>query len=92
VCGEAADGPTAVNLVREIRPDVVLMDINLSGMDGVQATSIIHKEFPETRIIGLSMYQEGNHKTSMRKAGAAAYLTKSGPSEELIESIRAVMR
>ncbi len=92
VCGEASDGETAVKLVREIRPHVVLMDVSMSGMDGVQATSLIHNEFPEMRIIGLSMFQEDNHRNAMREAGAAAYLTKSGPSEELIETIRAVIR
>jgi DNA-binding NarL/FixJ family response regulator len=92
IAGEASDGESAVELAREIRPDVTLMDIGLPGMDGVQTTTIIHKEFPEIKIIGLSMFQEDNHKAAMREAGAASYFTKSGPAEELIEAIRACVR
>jgi len=92
IAGEASDGESAVKLVREIRPDVTLMDIGMPRMDGIQATAVIHREFPEIRIIGLSMFQEDNRRTAMREAGATAYLTKSGPSEELIEAIRACVR
>jgi PAS domain S-box-containing protein len=88
IIGEASDGQSAVDLIREIRPDVVLMDISMPGMDGIQATRIIHKEFPQIRIIGLSMFQEGEQQAAMREAGAVDYLTKSGPSEALIEAIR----
>jgi len=92
VVGEASDGQSAVDLVRELKPDVVLMDINMPGMDGIQATQIIHKELPRIRIIGLSMFQEGEQQAAMHEAGAVNYLTKSGPSETLIEAIRACVR
>ena len=88
IIGEASNGQSAVNLIRELRPDVVLMDISMPGMDGIEATRIIHKEFPEVRIIGLSMFQEEAQQAAMREAGAVAYMTKSGPSEALIEAIR----
>jgi PAS domain S-box-containing protein len=92
VSGEASDGESAVRLAHDIRPDVVLMDISMPGMDGIQATKLIHSEFPEIRIIGLSMFQEESHKAGMREAGVVAYLTKSGPSEDLIETIRSCVR
>ncbi|MFH0975817.1 MAG: PAS domain S-box protein [Spirochaetota bacterium] len=56
IIGEASDGQSAIELIRELRPDVVLMDINMPGIDGIQATRIIHKELPEVSIIGLSMF------------------------------------
>jgi DNA-binding NarL/FixJ family response regulator len=92
IVGEASDGQSAIDLVRELRPDVVLMDISMPGMDGIQATRIIHKELPGVLIIGLSMFQEGEQQAAMRAAGAVAYLTKTGPSEALIEAIRACVR
>jgi PAS domain S-box-containing protein len=92
IIGEASDGQSAIDLIRELRPDVVLMDISMPGMDGIQATRIIHKELPEVRIIGLSMFQEGEQQAAMREAGAVAYLTKTGPSEALIGAIRACVR
>jgi PAS domain S-box-containing protein len=92
ILGEASDGQSAIELTRELRPDVVLMDISMPGMDGIQATRIIHKELPEVRIIGLSMFREGERDAAMREAGAVDYLTKTGPSEALISAIRACVR
>jgi PAS domain S-box-containing protein len=92
IIGEASDGQSAIELIHDLRPDVVLMDINMPGMDGIQATRIIHKELPEVRIIGLSMFQEGEQQAAMQEAGAAEYLSKSGPSEALIKAIRACSR
>jgi CheY-like chemotaxis protein len=89
IVGEASDGESAVRLVRDIHPNVVLMDISMPGMDGIEATRIIHRELPEVRVIGLSMFHEGEQRAAMREAGAVNYLTKSGPSEELFEAIRA---
>lgn len=88
IVGEASDGEAAVNLARQIRPDVVLMDISMPGMDGIQATRIIHTEMPEVRVIGLSMFEEGEQATAMRQAGAYGFQTKSGPSDALIAAIR----
>ena len=92
IVGEASDGQSAIDIVRELKPDVVLMDINMPGMNGVKATQIIHSELPWIRIIGLSMFQEGEQQAAMHEAGAVNYLTKSGPSESLIEAIRASVR
>ena len=92
IVGEASDGKSAIELIRELRPEVVLMDISMPGMDGIQATRIIHKELPDVRIIGLSMFQEGEQQAAMREAGAVDYLTKTGPADTLIEAIRACVR
>jgi len=92
VVGEASDGESAVCLIRELRPDIVLMDISMPGMDGIEATRITHSDLPEVRIIGLSMFKEGEQQAAMRKAGAVDCLTKSGPSEALIETIRTCCR
>lgn len=89
IAGEASDGQAAISLIRRIRPDVVLMDISMPGMDGIQATQEIHKELPDVRVIGLSMFQEKKQERAMREAGAVAYLTKSGPFDALIAAIRA---
>ncbi len=88
IVGQASDGETGVSLIRDIKPDVVLMDISMPGMNGIQATRILHSELPEIRIIGLSMFQEGEQARAMREAGAVDYLTKSGPSEAVIAAIR----
>lgn len=88
IVGEASDGESAVKLARDIRPDVVLMDINMPRMDGIQATQIIHGELRDTCIIGLSMFQEPEREAAIREAGAVGYLSKTGPSDDVISTIR----
>ena len=86
--GEAADGQEAVEKARQLHPDVILMDINMPGMDGIQATRIIHSELPYVRIIGLSMHAKQDQADQMIQAGASAYCTKDGSSDELLSAIR----
>jgi PAS domain S-box-containing protein len=88
IAGEASDGESAIDIVRQMQPDVVLMDIGLPKMDGIETTRIIHKEFPSIGIIGLSMFQEEDQATAILQAGALKYITKTGPSEAVIEAIR----
>jgi CheY-like chemotaxis protein/anti-sigma regulatory factor (Ser/Thr protein kinase)/AraC-like DNA-binding protein len=88
IVGEASDGESAIDIVRRTRPDVVLMDIGMPKMDGIQATRIIHQEMPHISIIGLSMFQEEDQATAICEAGAVKFLTKTGPSEAVIEAIR----
>ena len=89
IVGQASDGESAVNLIRKVRPDIVLMDISMPGMNGIQATRIIHSELPNVHIIGLSMFKEEEQAVAMREAGAEDYISKSDPPEAVIAAIRA---
>ncbi|HSB72460.1 MAG TPA: response regulator [Candidatus Methylomirabilis sp.] len=88
VVGEAGTGSAAVAQARQLSPDVVLMDVNLPEMNGIEATRAIHAAFPAMRVIGLSMYERGDQQAAMRDAGAVAYVSKSAPAEELLAAIR----
>jgi PAS domain S-box-containing protein len=92
VVGEAENGEQALVLARLNKPDVVVMDVNMPGMNGIEATKILTKEMPQVKVIGLSMHTERNAANAMREAGAVAYLSKGGPSEDLVEAIRACCR
>ena len=89
VVGEAGDGQQAVELAREHHPDVVIMDVNLPVMNGVEATKVLAKELPQTKVIGLSMHIDPAVSEAMRRAGAVAYLTKEDLSQDLVAAIRA---
>ncbi|HSB67721.1 MAG TPA: response regulator [Candidatus Methylomirabilis sp.] len=88
IVGEAPDGRVAVEMARQLLPDVITMDISMPGMDGIKATRAIHAEFPQMRVIGLSMFEESEQARAMREAGAVAYVTKSGAPETLLAAIR----
>ena len=88
VVGAAADGQEAVELAARLLPDVILMDISMPKLNGVEATNMIHSDFPEIRIIGLSMFERDERTEAMRDAGAADYVTKSAPAGVLTAAIR----
>ncbi len=88
VVGEASDGEEAIKLSQQISPDVILMDINMPGTDGIKATQRIHADMPDIRIIGLSLHEDKDVIRDMRSAGASAYLTKAEALESLIVTIR----
>lgn len=88
IIGEAADGKTALEKVRKLRPDVVLMDLGMPKMGGIEATKIIHSEMPGVRVIGLSMFEERERAYAMIEAGAVAYLSKSCSVDTLTSTIR----
>jgi CheY-like chemotaxis protein len=87
VVGEAADGQEAVAMAAALKPDVVVMDVNMPRMDGVEASKRIKRDLPGTVVIGLSMHEGGHHENAMRESGAAAYLTKDSAADRLIETI-----
>jgi DNA-binding NarL/FixJ family response regulator len=87
VVGEAGNGEEAVRLARELQPRVVLMDVSMPGLSGVEATRRIKAEMPDVHIIGLSMHEMDGTRQTMLAAGADDYLTKDGPPEALVESI-----
>jgi PAS domain S-box-containing protein len=88
VIAEAADGQEAVEAVGLYRPQVVVMDVNLPRLNGVQASRIISERHPEIRLIGLSIHNDRGVRQAMLDAGASDYLHKDGPVEALIETIR----
>jgi PAS domain S-box-containing protein len=88
VVGQAADGAEAIEETRRLKPEVVIMDISMPRMNGIEATRAIAAEMPEVVIVGLSMHDRADMAEAMRKAGAAAYLAKDSPAEEIIAGIR----
>lgn len=90
IVGQAADGKQAIAAVAQLRPDLVLMDIAMPVMNGLEATQAIHKAFPETRILVLTQHENKEYVMPLLRAGAVGYIIKSARASELIEAIRAV--
>jgi CheY-like chemotaxis protein len=88
IVGEASNGREAVNLADQLHPDVVIMDVSMPLMSGVEATRQIKKERPQTRIIALSMWNESDVREKMYRAGAENFVLKTAPSEELLAAVR----
>lgn len=86
--GDAADGKAAVEMVRGLIPDLVIMDINMPKMNGIEATEQIHSEFPDLPIIGLSMFDREDVGQAMLNAGATDCLSKILPWEVVLSRIR----
>ena len=92
IAGEARDAAEAVNLSRQNRPDVVLMDIGMTGMSSFEATRVIRKERPETRVVFLSMYDDDEYLAECVSIGASGYILKESPADQLLTAIREVHR
>jgi DNA-binding NarL/FixJ family response regulator len=92
IVGEANDGAETLRLVERLKPDVILMDINLPGPNGIRITHQIKKRYRKIYVIMLSMYEDTAHIIESFQAGASGYVIKTRPSGELIETIRSVFR
>ncbi len=90
VAGEAQDGEEAVTMVSRLQPDVVLMDIAMPKLNGIDATRIIKKESPATSVLILTAYDDDQYIFALLDAGAAGYLLKNVRGEELAQAVRAV--
>src|SRR5665811_129222 len=90
VVGEADGGPAALALVNQLGPDVVLMDIRLPGMNGIEVTRQLTRDHPDVRVLMVSAYDEDEYVRGALEAGAAGYLSKTAPGKELVEAVRAV--
>jgi len=90
VVGEASTGDEAVRTARQLRPDVILMDIRMPGMDGITATGLILTELPETRIVILTTFETDEYVFAALAAGASGFLTKEIGPDRLREAVRVV--
>jgi CheY-like chemotaxis protein len=90
VVGQANDGQEAVELAHALKPDILICDITMPKLNGVQVTQQLSREMPELKIIGLSMHERDDMAMAMRDAGAIAYCTKGGPTETLLGVLRGV--
>jgi two-component system response regulator NreC len=90
VVGEAADGHEAISCARTLGPDIVVMDVSMRGLNGIDATARIVSELPGIKVIGLSMNSDRRYVLAMLTAGAGGYLLKDAASQELIRALRTV--
>jgi DNA-binding NarL/FixJ family response regulator len=92
VAGEAGDGRRAVQLAKKLRPDIVIIDIGMPGLNGVEATRQISTEVPQAKIIVLSMHSDSRFILGVLGAGASGYLLKDSAFEELSAAIQAIAK
>jgi DNA-binding NarL/FixJ family response regulator len=92
VLGEASDGAQAVKLVAELHPDVVLMDIAMPTMNGIEATRIIHQNYPSSRVLILTQHEDWRYVQPLLQAGATGYVLKRALGADLISALRSVAR
>jgi len=92
IVGEAENGKAAIELARKLKPDVIIMDVSMPGMNGIEATRQIKTEMPDIKVIALSAYDNREYVMGMVKAGVSGYLLKDCAFEELISAIRTVLQ
>ncbi len=92
VIGEGENGQQALERARELRPDIILMDVKMPIMDGIEATRQILEEMPGMKILALSMYSGDGFNYGMLNAGALGYLLKGNDFQEVADAIRKAMR
>jgi DNA-binding NarL/FixJ family response regulator len=90
VIGEAVSGSDALNKVNELAPSIILMDINLPGMNGVEVTRILKQQYPHIKVLILTMHSHEEYFMAAIKEGADGYLLKDAPSDQVVEAVRTV--
>jgi DNA-binding NarL/FixJ family response regulator len=90
IVGEAADGAAAVDLAHAARPDVVLMDVRMPRMDGIEACGLIRDRHPATRVMMLTTFDLDDYVHAALRAGASGFMLKDAPAEQLVEAIRII--
>ena len=92
IAGEAVDGESALRMNRELRPDVVLLDVSLPGLSGFELTTRLKQVSPDLGIVILTVHEQSPYPAQLLEAGASAYLTKGCPATELVQAIKTVAR
>jgi len=92
VVGEAKDGRMAMQKIVELRPDVAIIDLSMPGLDGIQATDRIKREWPEVKVVALTGHQERAYLEQLLRIGASGYVLKLSAADELIKAIRAAAK
>ncbi len=90
VVGEVADGAAAIDAVERLRPDVVVMDIRMPGVDGLEATKTIAERYPETRVLVVTTFDLDEYVDTALRNGASGFLLKDAPPEELVHAVKVV--
>lgn len=91
LCGEADNGQDAIRLAGELSPEVVIMDVSMPGMNGLEATRIIHDVLPETKVLLLTLHSSSEFVRSAFRAGARGYVLKSDAENELVRALNVVI-
>lgn len=92
VVGQAQDGAESIRRVEELRPDIVLMDIAMPGMNGLEATRLIRTQYPETRVLILTQHEDPEYVLPLLEAGASGFVSKRALGDDLIHALRVVAR
>ena len=90
ILATCADGTECISIVEKMKPDIILMDINMKRMSGIDAASIITRQWPDSKIIGVSAHRESSYVNKMLEAGAKGYVVKSAVAHELVRAIHEV--
>jgi len=90
IVGEAANGKIALQKIKELKPDVVLMDLNMPVMGGLETTRLISQQFPEIKVIALTVYESNEYVSEILRSGARGYVLKNTSPEQLIAAIKSV--
>src|SRR5215813_1513870 len=92
ILGEAADGLQALDIVRQLRPDILIVDLNLPGLNGIDVVRTVNAEWPATRVIVLSMHSSEDYVLPVFASGASGYVLKDACVEDLVQAIRQALK